>query len=623
MFVAVLVCLLAVVVLVSGSGRAASRSGVGVGVLGLSLVVSGVGVAPVWAGEELPPASVEASPQERAEPAEGREAEESQGEGLEAVVVPGLTTERSTTRRLPDGTFELDASQVPVNFRDAAGEWRAIDNTLVPSGRSGYAVENAAGEVSVKLPEDPSARPVLIEDDQAWVSLRLEGAGREQARVEGDTARYSQVADADEVTYAVNSQGVKETLVLDERPSRARLESLSYDYVLDASAGLTPRMSTDGGVEFADAKGRVGFSIPAGTMFDSASPDPVYSDRVSYELTETATSDGAESAEPEGQGGRWRLRVVPDAGWLGDPARVFPVFIDPTVALGPARDCILAKDLASTALCGSTINVLQAGRRNWTNKRRSVLDFDLSAIPATAAIQHANVELYLMKTQTTNPSLEASYDMFRTAVGFTGSATWNSSGYGPWSAGSPTGARLDRVTTKGQVAGWRYWNVADAVRAWHYDDIGQTGFVLKQAGAETVNTRLSFHSAYTAQPARAPNLNIIYGESANPTAAAGERDHFEFTTRELSDRMEAKVNIGTGNFLLSARDMSIKGVAGWDMAMTRTYNSATFDTGVGSMGLGWTTMFGGSIRLEFPDAVLGGWQGQGVVLGPEWLSGGV
>ena len=322
--------------------------------------------------------------------------------------------------------------------------------------------------------------------------------------------------------------------------------------------------------------------------------------------TETATSDGAESAEPEGQGGRWRLRVVPDAGWLGDPARVFPVFIDPTVALGPARDCILAKDLASTALCGSTINVLQAGRRNWTNKRRSVLDFDLSAIPATAAIQHANVELYLMKTQTTNPSLEASYDMFRTAVGFTGSATWNSSGYGPWSAGSPTGARLDRVTTKGQVAGWRYWNVADAIRAWHYDDVKQTGFVLKQAGAETVNTRLSFHSAYTSQPARAPNLNIIYGESANPTAAAGERDHFEFTTRELSDRMEAKVNIGTGNFLLSARDMSIKGVAGWDMAMTRTYNSATFDTGVGSMGLGWTTMFGGSIRLEFPQQASGG-----------------
>jgi hypothetical protein len=58
------------------------------------------------------------------------------------------------------------------------------------------------------------------------------------------------------------------------------------------------------------------------SSFNPASGGQTRSNKVTY----TLVSDGA----------GWALRMDLDAGWLGDPARVYPVVVDPT--FGPEAD---------------------------------------------------------------------------------------------------------------------------------------------------------------------------------------------------------------------------------------------------------------------------------------------
>jgi hypothetical protein len=84
--------------------------------------------------------------------------------------------------------------------------------------------------------------------------------------------------------------------------------------------GLTPQLASDGSVNLVDASGTAAERIPRGYAFDSkvdpVSGEPATTYAVGFALT---TDDGAPA-----------LRVTLDAGWLADPARVFPVTVDPT-----------------------------------------------------------------------------------------------------------------------------------------------------------------------------------------------------------------------------------------------------------------------------------------------------
>ena len=65
--------------------------------------------------------------------------------------------------------------------------------------------------------------------------------------------------------------------------------------------------------------GKVEFAIPEPQMFDSSGIKDV------QEPAETAVST---SLAADGDG--WTITLSPDRSWLADPARVFPVHVDPT-----------------------------------------------------------------------------------------------------------------------------------------------------------------------------------------------------------------------------------------------------------------------------------------------------
>ena len=158
-----------------------------------------------------------------------------QDDGRELVT--RLATATTNTYEEPDGTMTLEAFTTPINYEEPDGEWRSIDNELVEAPGTAYEVENAANSFTAQIPADGSSTPVKFAVEDEWVTMRMHGLDA-APQVEGATATFEQVADADQVTYEVQETGLKESIVLDAPPANG--EPLSYRYTLSASAGLTP-----------------------------------------------------------------------------------------------------------------------------------------------------------------------------------------------------------------------------------------------------------------------------------------------------------------------------------------------------------------------------------------------
>ena len=410
--------------------------------------------------------------------------------------VPELATATSNTVREADGSLTMTAYTEPVNYQDASGEWVAIDNTLVDAPGDAYDVQNAANSFTAKIPEDPSTTPIKLVDDGTWVTMQMEGIADDPAHVADDTASFDDVAKADGVEYQVTNTGVKGAITLNATPTAP----LHYTYTLDVSAGLTPTLDDSGGIVVAGQDGADAFTIPAGVMYDSADGDASSSDDVEYSLA----SDGD----------AWALTVTPDIDWLTDPARVYPVVIDPSLnGQNDVHDCNLRSAVPDNTACGNQTTYLKAGRSDSSHKYRGVFDFNVTSIPAAATVTNATVHLNLDQSQTLDQTQSADYSLYPAAKKFDGSATWNSSGLsGSWSGGWSSGsAPYATKTMKGDSGGDKpFYGLEGLVQTWVQNPTNNTGLVIKQDG-EAINNILSFYSNSSSNSAtKRPYIDINY-----------------------------------------------------------------------------------------------------------------
>jgi len=211
----------------------------------------------------------------------------------------------------------------PVHYRDPQGSWQPIDTALVQGQHDGVAGwRNAANGFEVFLPEEVSAAAaVRLGVGGHEVAMRMVDAGGDAATLSARTpaARaevvYGTPFAGVGVEYASVPTGVKETVVLDS-PAAGSV----FRFALDLSAGLSVAV-VDGQVVVVDAAGTVVAEFGRAFMADS-SGDAVagYSDTVTLTVAEQSA-------------GQALLELAADAGWLADPARVFPVRIDPTLTV--------------------------------------------------------------------------------------------------------------------------------------------------------------------------------------------------------------------------------------------------------------------------------------------------
>ncbi|WP_282205905.1 LamG-like jellyroll fold domain-containing protein [Kitasatospora fiedleri] len=227
----------------------------------------------------------------------------------------GRSTANSDFYQNTDGTFSRSVTQGVTNYRDAKGDWQPIDTTVVkdPDGRWRQSANSLSVEFAAKASD--GALATLGTDAGHQLSYGLKGAAPVQGTATGSTVTYQGALPDTDLQLAPMPTGIKESVVL-----RSADAGNSWTFPLDLR-GLTPELNTAGGVDLKDAAGKTVQSIPAGYAFD-AKTDPVSGEHpsthaVRYELV----TDGGKPA----------LRTTLDAAWLHDPARVFPVTVDPSI----------------------------------------------------------------------------------------------------------------------------------------------------------------------------------------------------------------------------------------------------------------------------------------------------
>ncbi|MEU2977521.1 LamG-like jellyroll fold domain-containing protein [Streptomyces hirsutus] len=216
-----------------------------------------------------------------------------------------------------DGSTTVRHFPGRTNFQAADDTWQPIDTTLTEAkdGR----LEQTANSLEVEFAPDAADQALASVDfgSGRFLAYALQDArAASPVRNDDGTVTYPNVLPDTDLLLAPLVEGFKEHLVLHSKDA-----ANSWVFPLDLK-GLTPRVTDDGDVEFTDADGEVTATIPHAFMTDSKinerSGDPALSQAVDYELT---TVDDKPA-----------LRMTADRAWLDDPARVYPVTVDPTIA---------------------------------------------------------------------------------------------------------------------------------------------------------------------------------------------------------------------------------------------------------------------------------------------------
>jgi RHS repeat-associated protein len=481
-------------------------------------------------------------------------------------------TERSKTWLMSDGTTARQIVTAPLHVMDSSGGWVDVDTTLVEQPDGSFVT--GALPVTVTLP-DTAAGAVRVADATSAVSFELLGSiddaasGDASAAAAGpghaaapssaggvaggvelpavaaagvlraaDAVSYAGVAVGVELVYEPFVGGVKETAVL-AAPGSPRTLVFAI-----AGEGLSA-VADESGVRLVDAGGVSRWVIAPPFMTDAVG----------------ARSEGV-AISVDGQG---RLvQTITDTAWIEDPARVWPVSVDPTVSsTAIITDCQLHEDAPALTDCASATGVVGD---DGTGEHRMVYAFDVHAA-FDEPVQVINDAWLGLRRTTANPgSATSQIDVHGLTEPFdpadvswddrTATTAWGTAGGDLlWpreyatvpggGAGELVGLSIDRL-----VQGW-------------LDGADNNGIAVISGGSSYYR----FHTAEAASSADWPALWVTF----NPLF--GVKDQYGLESFQLSDRRTAHVNIASGNLTVSELDVDLVARAGFSAQVIRQYDS--------------------------------------------------
>lgn len=505
--------------------------------------------------------------------------------------LPELRSDNSRTYETEDGRRVARVWTGPVNFQDAGGKWRAIDNTLRPTPGGGY--ENAANGYSAHLPERAD-QPVRFGAKGEWVSFALKEARGPGSALQ-NTARYPDARPATTLSYTATNTGLREELTLGSAAAPG-----TFRYALRTSIGLSAQGNGAGGIDFRTRSGRLAFAFAPPLMYDSSDTPAGISGAVSLRLEQS----------PAGQ----EVVLRADPQWLLSPERRYPVTIDPDIMYiesgvddttlrfrGANQDCyITSGPSADTKFCASASHTrLKVGRDSAGNTSRSLLRFDVqNTLPRNIHLIDAKLRLRLA---TRTGSATTPIAVHRATRSWTADATWNRfNATTAWT--NPGGDFLTPAADTTDVGGIGeyFWSPLRAtVQRWVDGTIANQGLLVKAAD-ETQGDLFEFESSHN-NNANPPYLDVLY------EPASGARPYYTFNTHQLDDRMSLSVNVASGNLLVRAPDIKIPGT-GLDLSVERFFNSGLQRNA--ELGTGWTMDGGRQVRLRY------GLNGEAILYGP-------
>jgi len=496
--------------------------------------------------------------------------------------VPSRRTRNSKTYKETTG-YVTEIFPGAINYQNATGDWVPIDNTLVGTRAAGFAYRNKANSFSVYLPN--SAGTVRFATASGSVDFSLIGATG-KGSVRADTATYRNVLPGVDLAYSALNEGLKENLTL---ANLASPHSFSYD--LQTSVGLLARANLNHGIDFVDNRGMVQFSFSQPFMYESGAPNE---------------STGSAAIRLTGTSGHQIVTLSLDEAWLSNPARHWPVVVDPTITYGTVgsaiwkqfnganQDCYLQSGSgASTSFCNGSS--LYAGYSGGVIDR-SLLQFNVqNSIPQDVTVLDADLAVYLYGSASGSP---VSVDAMQLTQAWSTGATWNTyNGTNAWTNAGGTFASPSAWTdaSVGTGAGYYHWYLANLVQNWVYGNVPNDGILLK-ATNETTTDLLSFRSSEYSNSAYWPYLRVTY------QLGIGDKPADQSVTQKLTDRLNLQVDLSSGNLLVKHHEQAIRGT-GLDQNVDLFYNNLS--PAVWDYGRSWEISTGWDVWLatNHPDGI--------------------
>ncbi|TML21547.1 MAG: LamG domain-containing protein, partial [Actinobacteria bacterium] len=257
----------------------------------------------------------------------------------------------------PDGSYTRKVYSGRHNFTASDGSWTPIDTDVTrQSDGRWHENANSLGVDYAGSADDAALTSVRLDGSHA-IAYGLQGAAKVTPTVSGPTVTYPGVLSGTDVSLTTTATGVKESLVL-----HSAKVATSWVFPLHLQ-GLTARRESDGSVSFVDSSGAVQAVVPPGSMSDAKPGKPAVSQAVAYQVTTV--------------GGEPALALSVDSVWLSDPARVFPVTVDPTVSSTNSSSSTFAD--SASGVDNSASSLLKVGTRDGSEKANSFLQFSTFA----------------------------------------------------------------------------------------------------------------------------------------------------------------------------------------------------------------------------------------------------
>jgi large repetitive protein len=216
----------------------------------------------------------------------------------------------------PDGTRTAELSPQPRNVRGADGAWVPVVTRLEADGRGGFHAPVHPLRPQFAGRADAPGLVRVAGRERGSLTMRMAGAVAVGGRARGEEMRYPSARAGVDLVYEVLPGEVKETLVVANRAAAGE-GSWRFDVQTE---GLVPRSEPDGSVTFRSADGEVQLTVPPVVAWDSSGVAG---------QSEPSMAGGSLQVAPSGNG--WSLTVGVDRTWLDDPARVWPVMVDPSI----------------------------------------------------------------------------------------------------------------------------------------------------------------------------------------------------------------------------------------------------------------------------------------------------
>lgn len=296
---------------------------------------------------------------------------------------PAFGTASSKVYRLPNGLWRTEVFPRPVQYQQD-GQWLPFAPILQTQATAAddtprYRVAGTDLDLQFAAPTEQRRLPAdrhLVELRAGELSIgftpqhvRLTDAAAQQA-----TITYHDILPGMHLRYTATGPGLKEDVLLTQPPAA----DFALSFAINVGGGS---LVQDGSrIVVNDRAGHPAWVLSAPFLLDARG----------------STSTDVQVTLTPGATGAYTLTYTPSAAWLADPARAYPVTLDPTLEAYLSGDTYAASDDAESDT-HHTENALLLGRSSSGEQRRIYIQFDVRALPAgvtPAQIVNAQLRLY-------------------------------------------------------------------------------------------------------------------------------------------------------------------------------------------------------------------------------------